>query len=86
MSTLVVGARGAVGRHVVAGLREAEKTVRASVRDRNGFDPPAGVEVVQADLREPATLTAMTTTARDVIGRDPIPFAAWAAEHAAEFR
>ena len=57
MSTVVVGARGAVGRHVVAGLLAAGEVVRASVR-RPTADLPASVEVVQADLDRPETLPA----------------------------
>lgn len=71
MTTLVIGARGAVGRHVVAGLRAAGKPVRASVRNLakanlvdGGFG--AGVEVVQADLTRPETLPAALDGVRQV--------------------
>lgn len=58
MTTLVVGARGAVGRHVVDGLLAAGEEVRASVRDRSQASFAAGVDVVEADLARPATLAA----------------------------
>jgi uncharacterized protein YbjT (DUF2867 family) len=64
VSTLVVGARGAVGRHVVAGLREAGVAVRASVRDRTGVSAPEGVEMVEADLDRPDTLPAAVVGVR----------------------
>lgn len=56
MTTLVVGARGAVGRHVVAGLREAGEPVRASARGGTVAGLPEDIEVVAADLDRPATL------------------------------
>lgn len=58
MTTLVVGARGAVGRHVVSGLREAGEPVRASARGGTLTGLPPDVEVVAADLDRPATLPA----------------------------
>ncbi|GAA1159486.1 NAD(P)H-binding protein [Kribbella jejuensis] len=58
MTTLVIGARGAVGRHVVAGLQAAGTPVRASVRDLSKADFGPGVDVVQADLTRPETLPA----------------------------
>ncbi|MFF3916316.1 SDR family oxidoreductase [Streptomyces sp. NPDC001852] len=57
MTTLVIGARGGVGRHVVDQLLAADEPVRASVRDpRAGADLPAAAEVVTADLTRPDTL------------------------------
>ncbi len=56
MSTLVIGARGAVGRHVVAGLLDAGEHVRASVRVRATAALPPEVEVVEGDLARPETL------------------------------
>ncbi|MFD7157135.1 SDR family oxidoreductase [Kribbella sp. NPDC059898] len=58
MTTLVIGARGAVGRHVVDGLLAVGTPVRASVRDLAKADFPPGVDVVQADLTQPDTLPA----------------------------
>ncbi|HWD78446.1 MAG TPA: NAD(P)H-binding protein [Kribbella sp.] len=58
MTTLVIGARGAVGRHVLAGLQAAGTPVRASVRDLAKADFGPGVDVVQADLTRPDSLPA----------------------------
>jgi uncharacterized protein YbjT (DUF2867 family) len=60
VTMLVVGARGAVGRHVVDGLLAVGQQVRASVRDRTRTEvrslAAAGVEVVEVDLTRPDTL------------------------------
>jgi uncharacterized protein YbjT (DUF2867 family) len=56
MHVLVTGATGFVGGHLVPALVAAGHDVRALVRDRSGYDPPAGVEVVEADLLDPASL------------------------------
>ncbi|MEO6089880.1 MAG: NAD(P)H-binding protein [Umezawaea sp.] len=56
--TLVIGARGSVGRHVVDQLLVAGRRVRASVRNPASADLPDGVAVVAADLTEPNTLGA----------------------------
>lgn len=53
---LVTGATGLVGRHVVAQLAEAGVAVRALTRNPAAARLPTGVEVVQGDLTEPATL------------------------------
>jgi uncharacterized protein YbjT (DUF2867 family) len=58
MTTLVIGARGSIGRHVVRGLVSAGKTVRASARDPESAGVPDGVPVVAADLTKPETLAA----------------------------
>jgi uncharacterized protein YbjT (DUF2867 family) len=59
MSTLVIGARGSVGRHVVNQLQAAGHPVRASVRDiPTSADLPDGVPVIAADLTKPDTLKA----------------------------
>jgi uncharacterized protein YbjT (DUF2867 family) len=62
MTTLVIGARGSVGQHVVSGLIDAGETVRASARNPESAGLaahlPDGVPVVAADLTEPETLTA----------------------------
>lgn len=56
MTTLVIGARGSVGRHVLEQLRAAGEPVRASVRDLASADFPPDVPVVAADLTRPTTL------------------------------
>ena len=56
MTTLVIGARGSVGREVLDGLAAAGEPVRASARDPASADLPAGVPVVAADLTKPETL------------------------------
>ncbi|MEV4311060.1 NAD(P)H-binding protein [Actinocrispum sp. NPDC049592] len=66
MRTLVIGARGGIGRHVVEQLLAAGQPVRASVRDRAKADFPAAVEVVEADLTKPETLWAALTGVRRV--------------------
>jgi uncharacterized protein YbjT (DUF2867 family) len=53
---LVLGATGTVGRRVVAQLRAAGEPVRAVSRHPS-VAPPGGVEVVVADLADPASLT-----------------------------
>lgn len=55
MSVLVVGASGAVGGGVVAGLLERGEQVRATSRTPDKLDLPAEVEVLRADLNEPAS-------------------------------
>lgn len=55
MSCLVTGARGSIGREVLAGLMAAGKSVRASSRNPQPGDFPDGVDVVRADLAEPAS-------------------------------
>ena len=67
MTTLVIGARGSVGRHVLEQLRAAGEPVRASVRDlATAGDLPRGVPVVAADLSDPATLPAALDGVRQV--------------------
>lgn len=56
MVSVVFGARGNVGRHVVAGLLAAGEQVRAVSRNPEGL--PAGLDVVAADLERPETLPA----------------------------
>jgi len=53
---LVTGATGTVGRQVVAQLRERGMPVRAVTRNPGSAGLPAGVEVVRADLADPASL------------------------------
>ncbi|MGH8967738.1 MAG: SDR family oxidoreductase, partial [Actinomycetes bacterium] len=52
---LVTGATGSVGRHVVSQLLAQGTAVRAVVRNPDG-DLPTEVEVVRADLADPASL------------------------------
>jgi uncharacterized protein YbjT (DUF2867 family) len=52
MKVLVTGATGHTGRHVVAGLLDAETPVRVLVRDPS--KAPAGVEIVQGAITNPA--------------------------------
>jgi uncharacterized protein YbjT (DUF2867 family) len=63
---LVIGARGSVGRHVVAQLLAAGQSVRASVRDLASADLPAEVPVVAADLTKPDTLKVALAGVRKV--------------------
>jgi uncharacterized protein YbjT (DUF2867 family) len=72
MTTLVIGARGSVGRHVVDQLLAAGEPVRASVRNPASADLPAGVSVVAADLTRPDTLTAAMDGVRDVFLYAPL--------------
>jgi uncharacterized protein YbjT (DUF2867 family) len=58
MTTLVIGARGSVGRKVLDQLLVAGEPVRASVRNPAAADLPAGVPVIAADLTKPETLPA----------------------------
>ncbi|MEU5692389.1 NAD(P)H-binding protein [Actinosynnema sp. NPDC020468] len=58
MTTVVTGATGHVGRLVVERLVEAGERVRAVTRDPDVARLPAGVEVVRADLAEPASVAA----------------------------
>jgi uncharacterized protein YbjT (DUF2867 family) len=66
MVAVVFGARGNVGRHVVAGLLAVGDKVRATSRtpDASGF--PSGVEVVAADLERPETLATALAGAEKV--------------------
>ena len=66
MTTLVIGARGSVGRHVLDQLLSAGEPVRASVRDAANAGLPDGVPVVAADLTRPETLPAALDGVRQV--------------------
>jgi dihydroflavonol-4-reductase len=54
--TLVTGATGFVGWHVARALLERGQTVRALARDPQKLRELSGVEGVQGDLRDPASL------------------------------
>lgn len=56
MTTLITGATGTVGRHIVRHLLDLGETVRCLTRNPAGASFPDGVEVVQGDLTNPATL------------------------------
>lgn len=56
--TLVMGARGGIGRRVVQHLLTERLRVRAHSRDRTGLSFGDGVEVVAADLIDRASLDA----------------------------
>lgn len=58
MTILVTGATGKVGRNVVTGLLDAGRTVRAISRSPQRAGLPEDVEVLRADLADPATLRA----------------------------
>lgn len=57
MSVLIVGASGAVGGAVVAGLLDRGERVRATSRTPQKLALPAEVEVFAADLNDPASFT-----------------------------
>jgi uncharacterized protein YbjT (DUF2867 family) len=73
MTTLVVGARGNVGRSVVEQLVAAGETVRASVRRTGGDEFPAGVEVVTADLTNSDSFARALAGVRRVFLYAPAP-------------
>jgi uncharacterized protein YbjT (DUF2867 family) len=55
--TMVIGATGKVGRHLVSGLLERDVEVRALARDPSSARLPEGVEVVSGDLGNPSDLS-----------------------------
>jgi len=65
MVTVVFGARGNVGRHVVAGLLASGERVRAVSRNPAADFGP-GPEVAAADLERPETLPAALAGAGQV--------------------
>lgn len=54
--TLVMGARGSVGRHVLGELIARDEPVRASARKPEPSQFPDGVDLLAADLTDPASL------------------------------
>lgn len=61
----MTGAGGFVGRRLLAALADEPVRIRASVRNRGRFEPPAGVrlEIVEADLQD---VESLVTAVRDV--------------------
>ncbi|WP_062992499.1 SDR family oxidoreductase [Nocardia anaemiae] len=66
MVTVVFGARGNVGRHVVRGLLSKGEHVRSTSRDPGAAVFPPGTEIVAADLEQPDTLPAALEGAQRV--------------------
>ena len=66
MTVLVTGARGHVGGAVLTGLLAAGEPVRASSRSPQPGEFPSGVEVVRADLTDPASLPGALADVRKV--------------------
>lgn len=56
---LVTGASGHVGSELVGLLADRHRPVRALVRDAGRYQPPPGVEVVEADLNRPGDLSGV---------------------------
>jgi len=54
--TLVIGATGNIGRHVVLHLAANDQPVRTLTRKSDGACMPPQVEVVQGDLTSPESL------------------------------
>ena len=58
MTVLVIGAKGNVGRHVMAGLRSAGIPVRGTSRTAGSDGKLDGAAMTRLDLDDPATLPA----------------------------
>ncbi|WP_405434629.1 SDR family oxidoreductase [Streptomyces anulatus] len=65
--TVVTGATGTLGRHVVDGLLSSGRPVRAVSRRPRQSKLPSAVEVVAGDLHEPSTLGTAFETARALV-------------------
>src|SRR3569833_229719 len=78
MTTLVIGARGSIGRHVLDRLIAENEPVRASARNPVQAGLPAGVPAVAADLTRSDSLRAALDGVRRVFlyapAGDPGPF------------
>jgi uncharacterized protein YbjT (DUF2867 family) len=72
-TTLVIGARGSVGRSVLDQLLAAGESVRASVRRTGSGQFPAAVEVVVADLADQDSLSKALAGVRRVFLYAPAP-------------
>lgn len=57
MHVLVTGATGFVGGRLIPELLAAGHSVTALVRDADSYDRPAGVDIVEGDLLDPASLS-----------------------------
>ena len=66
MTVLVTGARGSIGREVLSGLLAAGENVRASSRNSKPDEFPQGVEVVRADLGDPASFPQLLANVQKV--------------------
>ncbi|MGV9823421.1 NAD(P)H-binding protein [Nocardia xishanensis] len=66
MLTVVFGASGNVGRHVVAGLNSIGAQVRLTTRNPETATLPPGADVVAADLEHPETLASALEGAHKV--------------------
>ncbi|WP_413098215.1 SDR family oxidoreductase [Streptomyces sp. Inha503] len=64
--TLVMGARGSIGTYVLSTLREQGLPVRASARKPQPRQFPGDVEVIAADLGDPASLRTAFAGVRQV--------------------
>ena len=53
MTILVTGARGNIGKHIVAKLAAGGHSVRGSARDISGLQLPPGAEAVELDILKP---------------------------------
>ncbi|MGP4023060.1 SDR family oxidoreductase [Actinomadura sp. 3N407] len=65
--TVVTGATGMLGRHIVDGLLSAGRPVRAVSRRPQRAGLPPGVDVVAGDLHEPSTLDTAFTAATALV-------------------
>ncbi|MCX4508129.1 SDR family oxidoreductase [Streptomyces anulatus] len=65
--TVVTGATGTLGRHVVDGLLSSGRPVRAMSRQPRHSGFPSAVEVVAGDLHEPSTLGAAFERAQALV-------------------
>jgi hypothetical protein len=64
-------------------LTEAQARVRFATWADSPEEIDAVLEFLAVAIREPGPAT---TTARDVLGREPLSFTEWAREHAVSFR
>ncbi len=78
MTTVVLGAAGAIGSHVVDALVARDRPVRAVTRTAVPDRP--GVEAATADLRDPAQLRAALTGATAVVHAAQPAYTRWAQE------
>lgn len=67
LTVLVVGATGSVGRHVVDAALERGDRVLALTRPGSARRVPAGAEVVEGDIADPASLAQLDLTDVDAV-------------------